>query len=299
MTRRPPSRRTRAADARPPRSPRRAPAGERPQLPLALAPRALPRRPGGRGRHRRRRGGRPQHRAAARGAAAPDVVRLRRRRHRGLRARQRHRHLQRRGGPHQRHPRRGARGARRRRCSPPRTATSTSTAASTPSASAGRSTTTSAAAACSQGGSTITQQYVKNVYLTSERSITRKVKEAVLAVKLERELEQGRDPRALPQHDLLRPGRLRRGRRRPGLLRQGRARHRPAGGLLPGRADPLAGRRPTPSPTREEATRRRAHRAHGHGRGGLHRRRRAGRVEATPIADQRDRAERPHRASAR
>jgi penicillin-binding protein 1A len=39
-----------------------------------------------------------------------------------------------------------------------------------------------------QGGSTITQQYVKNVYLTSERSITRKVKEAVLAVKLEREL---------------------------------------------------------------------------------------------------------------
>jgi penicillin-binding protein 1A len=41
-----------------------------------------------------------------------------------------------------------------------------------------------------QGGSTITQQYVKNVYLTSERSIGRKVKEAVLAVKLERELEK-------------------------------------------------------------------------------------------------------------
>ncbi len=42
----------------------------------------------------------------------------------------------------------------------------------------------------SQGGSTITQQYVKNVYLTSERSIVRKVKEAVLAVKLERELSK-------------------------------------------------------------------------------------------------------------
>ena len=41
-----------------------------------------------------------------------------------------------------------------------------------------------------QGGSTITQQYVKNVYLTSERSVVRKVKEAVLAVKLERELSK-------------------------------------------------------------------------------------------------------------
>jgi len=41
-----------------------------------------------------------------------------------------------------------------------------------------------------QGGSTITQQYVKNVYLTSERTYTRKLKEAVLAVKLERELDK-------------------------------------------------------------------------------------------------------------
>ena len=39
-----------------------------------------------------------------------------------------------------------------------------------------------------QGGSTITQQYVKNVYLSQERTITRKIKEAALAVKLEREL---------------------------------------------------------------------------------------------------------------
>ena len=36
-----------------------------------------------------------------------------------------------------------------------------------------------------QGGSTITQQLVKNVYLTSERTISRKVKELVLAVQLE------------------------------------------------------------------------------------------------------------------
>ena len=35
-----------------------------------------------------------------------------------------------------------------------------------------------------QGGSTITQQYVKNAYLTDERSLSRKVKEAVIALKI-------------------------------------------------------------------------------------------------------------------
>lgn len=39
-----------------------------------------------------------------------------------------------------------------------------------------------------QGGSTITQQYVKNVYLSNERTWSRKVREAVLAIKLDREL---------------------------------------------------------------------------------------------------------------
>ena len=39
-----------------------------------------------------------------------------------------------------------------------------------------------------QGGSTITQQYVKNVLTGTERSISRKVREAILALKLEREL---------------------------------------------------------------------------------------------------------------
>jgi len=38
-----------------------------------------------------------------------------------------------------------------------------------------------------QGGSTITQQYVKNAYLTQERTFSRKFKEIVIAVKLDRE----------------------------------------------------------------------------------------------------------------
>jgi penicillin-binding protein 1A len=42
----------------------------------------------------------------------------------------------------------------------------------------------------SQGGSTITQQYVKNAFLTSERAITRKLREAVLAVKLEQRMSK-------------------------------------------------------------------------------------------------------------
>ena len=49
---------------------------------------------------------------------------------------------------------------------------------------------TSATAGSTQGGSTITQQYVKNVYLTDERTLSRKVKEAVLAVKLEQKFSK-------------------------------------------------------------------------------------------------------------
>jgi membrane peptidoglycan carboxypeptidase len=41
-----------------------------------------------------------------------------------------------------------------------------------------------------QGGSTITQQLVKNTYLTSERSLSRKFREAILAVKVEREFDK-------------------------------------------------------------------------------------------------------------
>jgi penicillin-binding protein 1A len=41
-----------------------------------------------------------------------------------------------------------------------------------------------------QGGSTITQQYVKNAFLTQDRTMARKLREAVLAVKLERKLSK-------------------------------------------------------------------------------------------------------------
>jgi penicillin-binding protein 1A len=41
-----------------------------------------------------------------------------------------------------------------------------------------------------QGGSTITQQLVKNTLLTQEKSYTRKIKEWVLAVKIDKSLEK-------------------------------------------------------------------------------------------------------------
>lgn len=41
-----------------------------------------------------------------------------------------------------------------------------------------------------QGGSTITQQLARNLFLTPERSLTRKIKEALLAIKIEREFSK-------------------------------------------------------------------------------------------------------------
>lgn len=41
-----------------------------------------------------------------------------------------------------------------------------------------------------QGGSTITQQYVKKTYLSAEQTVTRKIKEAVMAIRLEQQLSK-------------------------------------------------------------------------------------------------------------
>ena len=103
-----------------------------------------------------------------------------------------------------------------------------------------------------QGASTITQQYVKILYLNQERSYKRKVKEAILSLKIQREYSKERGARGLPQHHLLRARRLRhpgRGRR---LLPEAGQGPRPA---RVGRAGQRAQRPQRPRPRRRHATR--------------------------------------------
>ena len=74
-----------------------------------------------------------------------------------------------------------------------------------------------------QGGSSITQQLAKNLFLSNERSLARKIKEAFLALLLEARFTKPADPEDVPGSRLPGRRRLRGGSRLAVLLRQVRA----------------------------------------------------------------------------
>ena len=138
--------------------------------------------------------------------------------------------------------------------------------------------TNASAGGVEQGSSTLTMQYVKNVLVNQATtadeldaargdSSTRKLREIRYALGLEKIFTQGRDPRALPQHRLLRRRRVRRRGRVPPLLLQAGRRPRPRRGRDPRRHRAAADRlRPAaqPRPQHHPAQRRAA--AHGRAR---------------------------------
>ena len=85
-----------------------------------------------------------------------------------------------------------------------------------------------------QGGSGITQQYVKNAYLSDSRTLKRKLQEPAISVKLDHREHQAADPGLVPEHHLLRS----RGLRHPGggrdLLRRRRQGAEPQAERRPG-----------------------------------------------------------------
>ena len=115
-----------------------------------------------------------------------------------------------------------------------------------------------------QGGSTITMQLARNLYISSERTYQRKIREAKVAQEIEERALQAVDPRQVPQHGALRHGGRavgdrRQGRRadllqqapRPAVAARGRDARRPAAGAVavlaaaqPGRRQGAPQRRP-------------------------------------------------------
>ena len=59
-----------------------------------------------------------------------------------------------------------------------------------------------------EGASTITQQLARNLFLTPDQTIKRKIQELILAVELEQKFSKKRDPRPLYEPGLFRRGRL-------------------------------------------------------------------------------------------
>ena len=102
-----------------------------------------------------------------------------------------------------------------------------------------------------QGASTITQQVAKNFLLTNEVSFARKIKEALLAMRIERAYSKDKHPRTLSQRNLSRPRRLRHRGRVAGLFRQvGERTHdrrsRLSGGAAEGAGSAASGAQPRP-----------------------------------------------------
>ena len=136
------------------------------------------------GRHRARRARRLLRQPAAadrpaRGAEAPAQHRHPRRRRLAARQSRRHRRRRRCGSS-------TCRPICPRPSSRSRTAASIRISASIRSASRARSCATSPGAGRVEGGSTLTQQLAKNLFLTQERTLSRKIQEAILALWLER-----------------------------------------------------------------------------------------------------------------
>ena len=97
------------------------------------------------------------------------------------------------------------------------------------------------AGASSAGGSTITQQLAKNLFLSPARSYWRKAEEAVVTVLLEALLAEAAHLRALPQRDRMGQRRVRRGGGCAALFRHRRRRSCP-----PAQAARLAAMTPSP-----------------------------------------------------
>ena len=95
-----------------------------------------------------------------------------------------------------------------------------------------------------EGGSTITQQYVKNTLIapgdTAAQTLRRKINEAALGAPARTEAHEEGDPRALPQHRLLRARRLRHPSRRQDVLQQAGLEAHAVAERSPGRSDPIA-----------------------------------------------------------